>query len=185
VWAPPGTYSIELDVDGRTYRQPLQLKADPRVKVSDAAMQREFVLARKVEAALTQATTAGDEAVELLKRLQARPAHVDAALQTSIDALLDKAAALSGMEAHPDPRNSMGRPPQRTDSLRALSIDLRKLEQAVDGADADPSADAQTSYTSLSQTLAATLAGWQQLKQQDLAALNAKLKAAGDPAIAL
>jgi hypothetical protein len=80
---------------------------------------------------------------------------------------------------HPDPRNTMGSPPQRTDSLRALSMNLAKLQHAVDGADADPSADAVASFTSLDGTLGTTLDAWTQLKRGELAALNGKLKAAG------
>ena len=98
---------------------------------------------------------------------------------------MDKISDLSGVVAHPDPRNSMGTPPRRTDSLRALSMNLDKLEQAVDGADADPSADAMTSYATLSQTLTATLDAWQQLKRTDLATLNAQFKAAGEKPVAL
>ena len=185
VWAPPGDYTIELAVDGHTYRQPLRLLPDPRVHVSVAALQREFVLARKVEDAVRQAAAASADAGRLLKLLDARQAHAGADLHARIAALMDKISDLSGAVAHPDPRNSMGTPPRRTDSLRALSMNLDKLEQAVDGADADPSADALTSYATLSQTLAATLDAWQQLKRVDLAALNVQFKASGEKPVAL
>jgi hypothetical protein len=101
-----------------------------------------------------------------------------------IAALLAKTTDLSGVQLHPDPRNSMGSPPRRTDSLRALSMNLENLEQAVDGADADPGTDALASYASLSHTLATTLDAWKQLKQGDLAALDRALKAAGEKPIA-
>jgi len=185
VWSPPGQYTLELSADGRSYRQPLLLKPDPRVQVSQAAFQREFELARKVEDASTRAGAASAEATSLLKLLEARQAHADGALHTQIAALMDRISDLSGVEAHPDPRNTIGSPPRRTDSLRALSMDLDKLEQAVDGADADPSADAQTSYATLSQTLTATLGAWQQLKHVDLATLDAQLKAAGEKPVVL
>jgi hypothetical protein len=185
VWSPPGPYTVELNVDGRSYTQPLLLKPDPRVQISQAAFQREFELARKVEDASTRAAVASTEAGKLLKALDARQVHADSGLHASIGALMDKVSDLSGVETHPDPRNSMGSPPHRTDSLRALSMSLGKLEQAVDGADADPSTDAQTSYAALSQTLTNTLDAWQQLKRVDLATLNAQLKAAGEKPVAL
>lgn len=185
VWAPPGNYTVELNVDGQRYRQPLRLLVDPRVKVSDAALQREFALARKVEQAAEQTGAATTEATHLLKELDARQAHADNTLHTQIASLLDKTKDLSGVELHPDPRNSMGAAPRRTDSLRALSMNLSKLEQAVDGADADPSKDALASYTALAQTLTATLDAWKHLKDVDVAAINAQLKAAGQKQIAL
>ena len=79
----------------------------------------------------------------------------------------------------------MGTPPRRTDSLRALPMNLAKLKQAVDGAAADPSPDAKASYAELSTTLDATIEAWQRLKRSDLPDLNAQLKAAGAKPIAL
>lgn len=179
VWAPPGRYSVQLDVDGQRYRQPLQVTPDPRITLPIAALQREFALARQVEQASLHAGAASNEATALLQALDARSAHADSRLQVELTALATKVADLSGVQAHPDPRNTIGSEPRRIDSLRALSMKLDKLQQAVDGADADPSADAQTGYASLSQTLASTLAAWQELKRTELASLNLALKAAG------
>ncbi|MDE2315553.1 MAG: hypothetical protein KGK06_04020, partial [Xanthomonadaceae bacterium] len=179
VWVPPGQYSVELDVDGRSLRQPLSVQPDPRVHLSSAAYQRQFVLARQVEDASVRAMAATASATAELRSLEAREAHADAATRARIEAVAAKLADVSGVQAHPDPRNSMGAPPKRVDSLRALSMNLMKLEQAVDGADADPSADAQASYTLLSRTLGATLAEWQALRTGELATLDASLPEAG------
>jgi hypothetical protein len=81
---------------------------------------------------------------------------------------------------HPGREN----PPARADSLRSLATDFQKLEQAVDAADADPSADARASYATLSKMLATTLKQWQALKQGEIAALDAALAAAGERTIA-
>ena len=183
VWAPPGQYRIELGVNGRHFRQPLRVLPDPRVHVSEAALQREFVLAQKVQDATARSAAASAEATRLLKALDARRTHADGSLRAQIETLLAKATDLSGVQLHPDPRNTMGSPPRRTDSLRALSMDLAKLGQAVDGADADPGTDALASYASLSDTLTATLDTWKRLKQDDLAALDHALKAAGQKPI--
>jgi photosystem II stability/assembly factor-like uncharacterized protein len=185
VWAPPGSYTIELSVNGHSYRQPLIVKPDPRVTVSVLAMQREFELARKVENESAQASKAGAEAEALLQALDQRQAHANGALHDQIGALIAQTTDLSGMPLHPDPRDTVGAPPRRTDSLRALSTNLSKLLSAVDDADADPSPDARTAYATLSQTLTATLGDWAHMKQHDLSALNDKLKAAGEKPIAL
>jgi len=44
----PGQYSIKLTVDGRSYRQPLTVRMDPRVKTSSAGLLQQFTLATKV-----------------------------------------------------------------------------------------------------------------------------------------
>jgi hypothetical protein len=184
IWAPPGHYTVELRVDGHNYEQPLLVKPDPRVTVSEAALRREFVLAQKVAEASAQASGASIEATRLLNALSSRLAHADG-MRNQIDALISKVSDLSEVQLHPDPRELVSPPPRRVDSLGALSKDLQTLKRAVDGGDADPSADALASYAKLSDMLAATLHAWQQLKSGDLAILNAKLIAAGDKAIEL
>jgi hypothetical protein len=185
VWAPPGAYRVVLHVAGKSYRQPLQLLPDPRVTVSVPAMQREFVLARKVEDAQVRAAAASADALKLLKALDARLPRADVHTQAQIEALMAKVQDLSGVVLHPDPRNSMGSSPSSTDSLRAVTMNLGKLEQAVDGADADPSADARSAWATLSQTLDHTLAGWNELRHNDLTKLNQALTASGKEAVTL
>ncbi|MDE2110366.1 MAG: hypothetical protein KGJ79_04420 [Alphaproteobacteria bacterium] len=182
VWAPPGRYTVALGVDGHSYRQTLVVKADPRVKVPEAALLREFALAQKVEKASVLAATATTEATKLLQALASPPAHASG-LRQEMAGLAAKASDLSGIPLNFDPNNWPGPPPRRADSLRALSADLVKLEQAVDSADADPSADAIASYGKLSRMLASTLKAWQKLKQHELVALNIKLVAGGNKPI--
>ena len=186
VWAPPGTYSVLLSVDGQTLTQPLSVQADPRIKVSNAGLQREFALARSVEAAKARADAAASQATSLLTALEAAQArHAGSAdLTTGMTNLSGAVADLSGVILHPDPRNSIPPPPRRTDSLHALSINLAKLQHAVDGADADPSQDAQAAYATLQHTLTRTLAAWQQLQRSQVLPLNARLRAGGDKPLA-
>ncbi len=182
VLAPPGFYSLELTANGRSYRQGLVVKADPRVKISRSALTREFLLARKVEQACVLATAAIAEATKLLKTLEPRLKQ-QSALHSEISLLMSKVLDLSDVRLHPDSRNFQGVAPRRADSLRPLSQNLENLEHAVDGADADPSADARASYKRLTHLLDATLKEWQHVKLSDLPDLNAKLIAAGEKSI--
>jgi photosystem II stability/assembly factor-like uncharacterized protein len=176
VWAPPGQYTVELTVAGHDYRQPLVVKPDPRVSLPQAAYEREFELARKVEAAQVQTSAALGRAVQLLNTLDARLATAGGA-RRQMEALLAKVGNISGTSPHAIPFPAV--PSLRTDSLQALSADLETLESAVDGADADPSPDALSSYAALSQKATATLAEWTRLETVELPKLNERLKAAG------
>jgi hypothetical protein len=91
-----------------------------------------------------------------------------------------KASNVSGVPPHSRSRNI---PPLRTDSLQALAADLGKLEEAADGADTDPGPDVRASFATLSRMLSTTLSNWQTLLDHDLAELNARLQAAGEPLI--
>jgi hypothetical protein len=45
-WVAPGTYTVKLVVDGKTYSQPIVVKQDPRVKTPALAMQQVYTLSR-------------------------------------------------------------------------------------------------------------------------------------------
>ncbi len=179
VWAPPGRYTIELTAEGRNEVEPLEVVADPRIKLSVQALRREFELARRVEGARVRATTASAEAAKLLKAIDSRRAEAGAAA-TELESFAQRVSQVSGLPpAPPLAPNAASPPPLRTDSLQALLADLQALERAVDGADADPSADSRTAYTTLSRTLDTTLGQWQRLKAVELRSLNARLAALG------
>ena len=117
VWAPPGTYTVALTVDGRTFRQALSVVPDPRIKVTAAEMRAEFVLARRIEALRVRGRT-------LQRELANAPRS------PALDALVGPST--TGRDAIPT----------APDSLTGVSKRLDKLAQAVDGADAAPSPDA-------------------------------------------
>ena len=154
VWAPPGIYSATLMAGGTTDTQPLVVKPDPRVKLPTVALQHEFVLATRVSRAWAQAAAALADATRSWKALQQRRDRQSVRLAAAI---LD----ISGTSE--DSENRPVKPPRRGDSLKTLTTNLEKLEQAVDGADADPGPDAQASYRLLTQMLANTLRDWQRL----------------------
>jgi len=178
-WAPPGRYEIELNVAGRAFRQPLEVKEDPRVTISQAALQREFALTQRIEQASGRVSTAVGQATRLLDALESRLAQ-SAAPHEDMVRLMAKASNVSGVPPHSRSRNT---PPLRTDSLQAVAADLGKLEEAADGADAEPGPDVRASFATLSRMLTTTLSNWQTLLDHDLAELNARLTAAGEPLI--
>jgi photosystem II stability/assembly factor-like uncharacterized protein len=52
IWPLPGQYQVRLTVDGNTYRQPIQLKLDPRVRTPLAELTMQFKLSKAVDDAL-------------------------------------------------------------------------------------------------------------------------------------
>ena len=184
VWAPPGTYTVVLRVDGRTYRQPLRVEADPNVNVPQAALVSQFHLARKIERAQFRVAQTEAVAVKLLDALATRLKQGGAA-RGALAALYARARNLSGERPFPQHHIGFGgAPPRNLASLVMLSQDLLHLQRAVDGADAAPSPDARTGYAIVSRRLAATLAAWRSIEQVDLPRLNARLKAVGEAPVA-
>ena len=142
---------------------------------------RQFEFARKVEAAQARLATANAEA----GRLHAALKKPDPAFAQAFIALDGKVVALGGIAEAPNPNNAGWLPPNSTRQFSFLSQSLGALSTAADDADAAPSVDALAGYDALLPMLDASLADWRQIKDQDLAALNAKLRSAGQPELAI
>jgi len=185
VWAPPGAYHVTLDVDGHALTQTLNVVPDPRVQGMTAAdYAAQFALAQRIETDRAAVASVLKQAGALHAALLARAAAVPA-LKVALLDYDSHLRALSDLPMQADPRNSMGAPIDHEDSLRALEHRLAALDKAVDAADVPPTADAKSGYAQAHAALGVTLAHWQALTAQPLQALNRKLRAAGQPPLAL
>jgi photosystem II stability/assembly factor-like uncharacterized protein len=177
LWAPPGTYRVTLTVDGHSQSRTLSVLPDPRVSLPPEAYAQQFALARRIDALRAQVNAASQEAAALLAAIdRARAAHSD---EPALARLAEKTRDLAGTRASANPHNAWAYPPRSTRTLRYLGEALGKLDDAVEGADAAPSPDAQQGTTALAPLVDATLRAWDELKRRDLAAVNAKRTAAG------
>ncbi|HKE48846.1 MAG TPA: hypothetical protein VKB52_12340 [Rhodanobacteraceae bacterium] len=187
VFAPPGNYSIELDVDGRKLRQPLTVAPDPRIAMTDAAYAEQAKFAQAIEAAQVRIATAAEDAKKLHKALgEARGVDASGAtLVAAIDAFDADVVARAGIVEAGNPHNGWALPPATTTSLRFIGETLGKLAAAADGADAAPTPDARAGYTATMELTETALGEWKGVTGAKLDALNAQLKAAHRAAISL
>jgi photosystem II stability/assembly factor-like uncharacterized protein len=147
VWAPPGRYTVELDVDGQALRQPLAIAPDPRVSVPQAAFDAQFQLARRIEQSRALAHSMLKDAGALKDKI---PKGSAAAAQ--LDALVGAAPAAEGSS---DVRSLLG-----------ISDRLDTLASAVESADGAPSPDEIGGYGILSAALNAIAQRWSALRAQ-------------------
>jgi photosystem II stability/assembly factor-like uncharacterized protein len=194
-WVNPGAYTVKLTVNGKSYSQPIVVKQDPRVKTPALVMQQVYTLTRDLyygaAEARAAATTLGSIRQQTAK-LQTQGAAADA-----IAAFEKKAAALEGTPASgggrgrgagPAPAPAGGRgsaPPAPIDTLWAASASLSAVMNAMQAADVAPTANTLTAVTTAQQNAARVLARWKTMKSVDIPALNAQLKAAGLPPVAV
>jgi photosystem II stability/assembly factor-like uncharacterized protein len=164
VWAPPGRYTVELTLGGRTWRQPLDVVPDPRVKVTPTEFQAEFALARRIEQARARTQAILADAGKLRTDLTARIQVAAAGQKTGLEAFAARLDAL--LDAPTDTaRKEVGRPSPSVDGLADISEALGKLAQAVDGADGAPTPDAISGFAQASAALDRALARWNAIKQ--------------------
>ncbi len=148
IWAPPGTYTVALTVDGTRLTQPLTVAPDPRLDLPASAYAEQFALATQIESTRAAVHAALGEAEAII-----RDPAVTEAMKTSARDLADLV-----------PTESWWLSPRRTDSLRYLDSALQKLLDAVDGADAAPSKDAREGYAKVRPLAEAALASWKEFR---------------------
>ena len=86
-WALPGTYTVRLTVDGRTWTQPLVVRMDPRVTATPADLQAQFRAARRLSDALGRDVEAIAKVRASRQALARQPAGVSRhALDTALAA---------------------------------------------------------------------------------------------------
>jgi photosystem II stability/assembly factor-like uncharacterized protein len=185
VWAPPGRYTVELEVDGRRLAQPLEVASDPRIHLPASAYAEQFELARRIEALAAKVAAASDAAGTLQKALVARRAAAPEKAARRLDAFQRELVAVTGIQPAENPSNAWWKSPSSLTSLRALGSRLDALASAVDGADAAPSPDARQGYSQTEKLVAQGLAEWERLRTGTLLRLDRDLKRAGQPPIGL
>ncbi len=177
--APPGDYTVTLTAGGRSYRAPLHLTEDPRIKVSPEALQASFVLSDRIGAALARARTGYGEMQAVETRLDAlAPAASTPAAAPAPTAKADVAGDL------PDQARTLAsglRQPPSPDQPRfeTVAATLAAVESDLEGVDAAPTGAQVQVVDAQVADLARAQARWDTFKARDLPALNASLRRAG------
>jgi hypothetical protein len=175
----PGTYSVKLTVNGKTYTQPLIVRMDPRVKTPMLALVKQHALSVRLAVLLKD----NADALESLRALRGRVREARAAAPQGApaDALTEfdrKAAAIEGTGGGFFGGGGGGAP-----TLARLGGELGTLYGALQGADAAPTTQLLATVAEKEAAAKTMLARWRVLRSTDLAALNTALHAAGLPEI--
>ncbi|HEX8945897.1 MAG TPA: hypothetical protein VF785_22345, partial [Gemmatimonadaceae bacterium] len=181
-WAPPGTYTVRLTVDGKSYTQPLTLRLDPRVKTPAAGLAQLATLSREMYEGAKTAHAAYNQARALSAQLD-KPTGADvAALKAKVDSLAPpQAGGRRGGRGFGGGRGRGGAPPGPP-TLEAASNAMIAAAMAMQGADVTPT-ESQIAGCTRARTMSAdVLRRWTALKTE-LGVLNAKRKSAGQPTV--
>jgi len=161
-WVSPGAYTVKLTINGKSYTQPIAVKQDPRVKTPTVVMQRIYSLTRSAYMSAADAQKGAMEAQSLRDEIARMKGQTTGATATAL-AEFDKKIASAF-----DP-GTAGRAAAVMNTLQSADVQPTALQ-------------ARTIETALTNVRAA-LARWNTLKTTELTALNARLKAAGLPAL--
>jgi hypothetical protein len=175
--APPGTYTVRLNANGRTQTQTFRVKRNHLyADVSDADLQAQFDLAIQIRDKTTEANTA-------VIQIRAVKAQVDDRLSKSPDAQLKTAGDtlkknLSAIEEEIyQVRNQSGQDPLNFPIK--INNRLASLLRVVNNGDGKPIGNAEPLFKDMSAELKVQTDRLQQVLTADLPAFNAEAKRAG------
>jgi len=204
-WVNPGTYTVKLTVNGKSYSQPITVKQDPRVKTPALVMQRVYSLSKAAYTGAADAQQAAQAAQGLRDQIAQIKPKATGAVATALDAFDQKieaafnpaAANASGsagggtaggpaQATPPAPggrggrgRGGAGGPGVAGGALNAPAAALVAVMNSLQSADVQPTALQVAAIETALRNARAAMARWNALKTTDLAALNAQLKTAG------
>ncbi len=192
-WVSPGTYTLRLTVNGRTLTQPITVRQDPRVETPAHVMQQVYSLtdamyfgAADVVVAIGQATSIREQVARMPSGNPAASALAE--FDRAIGELVG-AAGSGGGPAEAGGRGGGGRggrgggPAAPPDSLTGLAATQSGLINSLQAADVAPTDLQLSALIGARQDLQDTMGRWEALRTTELDALNARLRAAGLPAI--
>ena len=165
----PGKYEVRFTAGEQVFRQPLEVKMDPRVDVPRNQLESSLALQLKISTTLGRNYSAYEQVKGLRSRLadlMKRPKEDP--IGAAAKALDAKAEGLVGA-----PTPILTTP--KTVSFMAVNDTFIALLALLDGADAEPSQDSFDAFERVCKGFNGALASWKELKSKDLSALNTLL----------
>ncbi len=171
----PGKYEVRLTVNGKTYKQPLTVKLDPRVTVAPRALEQQLELQKKIDALISLSYEFHGRAAELRAKIAEREKamgnndQAKTALQTVKD-FDGKVGKIQGEESRGFP--GFGKPKP---TFRLMNSELATLTESVGGADTAPTDAMRTAYHDYCEDLTKLAAQWSDLMKEALPGINGQL----------
>jgi photosystem II stability/assembly factor-like uncharacterized protein len=173
--AVPGSYTVRLTVDGKTYSAPLKVKMDPRVQTSSTSLDKKFQLEMRLASLLSQTSKAVMQAGSIRDPLQKLTQQVTGPTRDSIEALQKTLNSVLGAPS------GFGAPSSSEVTLGRVNGQVATLYGQVWQADAEPTVAQSEASATAEHDARDVLERWDTFKSSDLPALNRVLHDANLP----
>jgi len=184
--ALPGTYTIKLTADGKTYTQTAVVRPDPRAPATLAAIRAQHALQMQLLAGMEASYAGHEAAIALQTALRgavpagAAPELSDAAAHaTALAAQLDTIAGLDAGRG----RGGFGRGNAVPPSFRAINGAFGNQLNAQDLGDMAPTPSTLAEFAATCKELQTTAAAWERVRGAGLTELNKMLTGHGRAAL--
>jgi len=161
-WVAPGTYTVHLIAGGKSYTQHLTVRMDPRITTPASGLREQARIAIGAYDLITRLRDGAGVITEQTSHLEALPAEFQPAVKLILDGFKSIQPKLGTPQAG-----------------------LMSAMGAVEEADVTPTSLAVTTFDTAQKTALEALKDWDRILATQLIPLNARLKKAGLPEIAL
>ncbi len=177
--ALPGTYSLKLNVDGRTYTQAATVRSDPRSPATPAALRSQHELQMRLLDAIALSYEARERAGMFRTSLRGVPTSGDLAdVTSSASLLLAQLDTVHGLDG-----GGRGRGAATVPSFTGLNGTFVSQLNAQDLGDMAPTIAALAAFTKACVDLKSVLASYERLSTKGLVSFNTVLTGHGKSAI--
>ncbi len=173
----PGSYIVELTVDGKKYRSSFSLTMDPRITASNADLARQFAMESGAVAAMNDSYESLEQVQSVRAQLKEIIPKLHGQTATSAQSLDMRCAELEGA-GQP---NFFGTPPRgkQPENFSSLNQHFSAILAVADSADAAPTTQANAAFQELQAEAAMQRKRWNALREKELLDLNKELKHEG------
>ena len=164
---------MRLTVDGKTYKQPLTVEMDPRVKITQAALQQQLDFAQKIDSLISLSYDLHANAANLLTEVAERQTELEKngqAAAAALQAVTDFNAKALKIQGEQQRGFGGGGKPKPTFTL--MNSELAYLSETVNMADAAPTDAMHVAYHDYCQDLTKVAQQWTELIRQDSPAMS-------------
>ena len=175
----PGSYSVRLTVDGKSSTAPLTIKMDPRVKTSEAGLQKKFQTESQLAAMMTESAQALFQGSSIRAQLEKVSAQANGTTKDAIENFQKKLTALLGAPG------GFFAPPSQEVTLGRVNGQASTLYMQVWQPDAEPTSAQMEALSATEHDSADVMKRWNDFKNSDLPALNKTLRESKAPEVKL
>ncbi|MFN8570852.1 MAG: hypothetical protein U0132_02275 [Gemmatimonadaceae bacterium] len=175
----PGTYTVKLTVNGKSYSRTVSVRNDPRSPATAVALRAQGALVAKIDAAMRASFNGYQQLDSMRTALETvKVADSTSDLAKTLKTYRAKLDSIGGVasEDRPFSFGFSGTPP--TD-LFSIHSRLQDQFMTQDSGDLAPTPSALAGFALACRDLTKTLARWRAINGTELGALNAQLVAAG------
>jgi hypothetical protein len=183
-WVQPGEYTVRLTIDGQPYEQPLTVRLDPRVEVTDEALQMQYDYSMQCYRLYHAAQTVREQIESLRSQVRDYMEQLNGPVGEVFENLDQAAVAITGEGVPSEPDilySSVYEAPEGEETLVGFQTTLLWLHLLLQNADVRPTTQIVQAVQDQEPIFQDLIRRWNTLVNTHLKTVNDQLVSDGRP----